>query len=105
MPTMEDSAHDYEEATDGCRLVRATSDNARQGQQVKPDPDVNPLAELDYEEGRRGIGTCRMLLLCERVCALDRDRPKVFRSSFFFGRGSVSLVIPYQLRNEVRPPP
>jgi hypothetical protein len=27
-----------------------TSDNARQWQRIKPDPEVNPLAELDYEE-------------------------------------------------------
>jgi hypothetical protein len=55
MPTMEDSAYAYEEATDGCRLVRTTSDNARQGQRVKPDEELHPLAEFDCEkESTRG---------------------------------------------------
>ena len=42
--------HDYEEATDGCRLVRATSDNARQWQRVKPDKELYPLAEFDCKK-------------------------------------------------------
>ena len=52
MLTEEQAANAYEEVTDGCRrLVRLTSDNARQWQRVKPDEETNPLAELDYEEG------------------------------------------------------
>jgi hypothetical protein len=52
MLTEEQAANVYEEVTDGCRrLVRLTSDNARQWQPVKPDEETNPLAELDYEEG------------------------------------------------------
>ena len=47
MLTEEQSANAYEEATDECRLVRATSDNARQGQRVKPDPEAHALAEFD----------------------------------------------------------
>jgi hypothetical protein len=34
----------------GCRLVRTTSDNARQWQRVKPDPEVHFLAGLDCEK-------------------------------------------------------
>lgn len=52
MLTEEHAAAAYEEATDGCRrLVRATSDNARQGQRVKPDPETSPLAGLEQREG------------------------------------------------------
>jgi hypothetical protein len=52
MLAVENSADAYEEATDGCRhLVRATRDNPRQWQRVKPDPEINPLAEVDWEEG------------------------------------------------------
>jgi hypothetical protein len=52
MLTEEQAANAYEEATDGCRRsVLVTRDNAPQWQRVKPDPEVNPLAELDYEEG------------------------------------------------------
>jgi hypothetical protein len=48
MLTEEQSANAYEEATDGCRrLVRETSDNAPQGQRVKPDPETHALAEFD----------------------------------------------------------
>jgi hypothetical protein len=51
MSTLEDRASAYEEATDGCRhLVLGTRDNARTIHRVKPDPEVNPLAELDYEK-------------------------------------------------------
>jgi hypothetical protein len=51
MPTVEDLAEAYEAATDGCRrLVRATRDNARQWQRIKPDTKTNPLAELDFEQ-------------------------------------------------------
>ena len=52
MLTEEQAANAYEEVTDGCRrLVRVTSDNAPQWQRVKPDEELHPLAELDYEEG------------------------------------------------------
>ena len=58
MLTEEQAANAYEEVTDGCRrLVRVTSDNAPQWQRVKPDEELHPLAELDYEGGRRGIIT------------------------------------------------
>ena len=47
----EDKQNAYAEATDGCRpLVRATRDSARQWQRVKPDPEINPLADLDCEK-------------------------------------------------------
>ena len=47
----EEQAAAYAEATDGCRdsLLRAR-DNARQSQRVKPDPETNPLADLDCEK-------------------------------------------------------
>jgi len=49
--TEEQAAIAYEEATDRCRhLVRATRDNARQCQRVKPDPETNALADLDCEK-------------------------------------------------------
>jgi len=52
MLTLEHSAHDYDEATDGCRrLVRVTRDSARQEQRVKPDLETHPVAAFDYEEG------------------------------------------------------
>ncbi len=42
---------EHAEATDSTRrLVRATRENARRVNRVKPDPEVNPLAELDYEK-------------------------------------------------------
>jgi hypothetical protein len=51
MFTEEDSAGACAEATDSTRrLVRATRDNARQWQRVKPDEEVHPLAELDWEK-------------------------------------------------------
>jgi len=51
MPTLEDRANAYAEATDSTRhLVRATRDNARQWQRVKPDPETNALADLDCEK-------------------------------------------------------
>jgi hypothetical protein len=47
----EQSANAYAEATDGTRRsVLGTRDNARQWHRVKPDEEVHPLAELDYEE-------------------------------------------------------
>jgi hypothetical protein len=47
----EEQAAAYAEATDRCRdsLLRAR-DNARQWQRVKPDPETNPLADLDCEK-------------------------------------------------------
>ena len=51
MLTEEQAAGAYEQATDGCRrLVRLTTDNAPQWQRVKPDPETNPLADLDCEK-------------------------------------------------------
>jgi hypothetical protein len=47
-PTLEHSAHVYEEATDGCRRsLVGTRDNARLWQRVKPDEETNPLAGFD----------------------------------------------------------
>jgi hypothetical protein len=40
---------------------------------VKPDPETNPLADLDCERCRRAMSTSRRLLLCEQVRALDSD--------------------------------
>jgi hypothetical protein len=49
--TEEDGAAAYAEATDSTRhLVRVTQDNARQWHRVKPDPELHPLAELDWEK-------------------------------------------------------
>lgn len=51
MLTEEDRSDAYREATDSTRhLVRWTRDNARQWQRVKPDPETNPLADLDCEK-------------------------------------------------------
>jgi hypothetical protein len=57
------SADAYREMTDSTRdLVRWTRDKARQWQRVKPDEELHPLAELDYEgvanrekEGRASV--------------------------------------------------
>ena len=49
--TEEASAAAYAEATDGCRpSLVGTRDTARQWQRVKPDPETNPLAEIDWEK-------------------------------------------------------
>jgi hypothetical protein len=51
MITEEQFAAAYADATDSTRdLVRWMRDNARREQRVKPDPETNPLAELDYEQ-------------------------------------------------------
>ena len=51
MLTEEEPAAAYEEATDGCRLsALGDRDNARQSRRVKPDPETNPLADLDCEK-------------------------------------------------------
>ncbi len=72
--TEEQAAIAYEEATDGCRhSLLGTRANAQEWQRVKPDPETNPLADLDCERCRRGIIACRRLLLCERVRARDGD--------------------------------
>jgi hypothetical protein len=61
MLTEEEAASAYEEATDGCRrLVCRTQGNARQSRRVKPDPETNPLADLD----------------CEKVPASDEQTPQ-----------------------------
>jgi hypothetical protein len=52
MLTEEQAAAAYAEATDGCRpLVRATPENARHEQRVKPDEESHVLSELDFDEG------------------------------------------------------
>jgi hypothetical protein len=51
MLTQGQAAADYADATDGCRrLVLGTRDNAPHWQRVKPDPETNPLADLDCEK-------------------------------------------------------
>ena len=51
MLTEEQAAAAYQEATDGCRhSLVSTRDNARQWQRVKPDPETNPLADMDCEK-------------------------------------------------------
>jgi len=54
MLTEEQAADAYAEATDSTRStrysVRATRENARQWQRVKPDPETNPFADLDTEK-------------------------------------------------------
>jgi hypothetical protein len=49
--TEEQAAIAYEEATDSCRRSVLTRDNALHWQRVKPDEELHPLAELDFEEG------------------------------------------------------
>ena len=50
--TEEQAAIAYEEATGGCRRsVLGTRNNAPHWQRVKPDEELHPLAELDFEEG------------------------------------------------------
>jgi len=51
MLTEEQAAIAYEEATDGCRSVFGTRDNAPQWRRVKPDLETHPQSEFDYEEG------------------------------------------------------
>ena len=54
MLTEEEAAAAYAEATDSARstryLIRDTRDNAQNSQRVKPDPETNPLADLDCEK-------------------------------------------------------
>lgn len=51
MLTEEQLANAYAEATDGDRrLVQATRDTARHWRRIKPDPETNPLAELDSKK-------------------------------------------------------
>ena len=46
-----DVADAYAEATDGCRyLIPPASHVVRQARRVKPDPETNPLADLDWEK-------------------------------------------------------
>ncbi len=50
MLTEEQAAADYADATDGCRdSLLGTRDNAQKSQRVKPDPETNPLSDLDCE--------------------------------------------------------
>jgi len=42
---------EHAEATDSTRrLIRATRNKAQDWQRIKPDPEVNPLVELDCEK-------------------------------------------------------
>lgn len=51
MLTEEQRADAYREMTDSTRhLVRWTRDNPQRQQRVKPDPETNTLAELDFEK-------------------------------------------------------
>lgn len=51
MLTEEQAAADYADATGGCsHSLVGTLDNARQCQRIKPDPETNPLADLDCEK-------------------------------------------------------
>jgi len=53
--TEEQAAADYTDATDGCRRsALGMRDNAQDWQRVKPDPETNPLADLDCEK----VPTC-----------------------------------------------
>lgn len=46
----QDAADRYAEVTDGCRyLFPPVNHNVNRRQRVKPDPETNPLAEVDYE--------------------------------------------------------
>lgn len=50
----EEQAAAYAEATDSARstryLIRDTRENTRQEKRVKPDEELHPLAELDWEK-------------------------------------------------------
>lgn len=49
MLTEEDRADAYRQMTDSTRhLLRVARDNDWQNHRVKPDPETNPLAELDW---------------------------------------------------------
>jgi hypothetical protein len=51
MRVEEQAASAYELATDGCpHSLVGTRDNAPHWQRVKPDPETNPLADLDCEK-------------------------------------------------------
>jgi len=50
MLSEEQAAADYADATDGFPPSLGTRGNARQWQRVKPDPETNPLADLDCEK-------------------------------------------------------
>ncbi len=64
MPTLQQSTHDYDVATDGCRrVVRGTRDDARREQRVKPDPETHPEAAFDYEEGVLRFSLFDLILL------------------------------------------
>jgi hypothetical protein len=96
MLTEEQAAADYADATDGCRhSLVGTRDNARQWQRVKPDPETNPLAELDWEKKQRGISPCHWLLLHERVRAVDSDH--AFRLQLRCGIVNIRLIHPREL--------
>jgi hypothetical protein len=51
MLTEQQAADAYREMTDSTRdLVRWAGEEPRQRQRVKPDPETNPLADLDCEK-------------------------------------------------------
>lgn len=70
MLTEEQAAEAYREMTDSTRDLLRVRHDARRECRIKPDPEVNPLAELDYEEG----ATWDELVLTtpERVRRTDR---------------------------------
>ena len=71
MLTEEQAASAYEEATDGCRRsVLGVRDNALRWQRVKPDPETNPLADLDCEKMPRWVEqTVQAIPLRASMCA------------------------------------
>ncbi len=81
MPAEEQTAAAYEEATDGCRhSLLGTADSARQLERVKPDPETNPLADLDSEKVSTWddplITTPRRDLCSGRTdCVASEDQP------------------------------
>lgn len=48
--TEEQAADAYAEATDGCRYLFPPGSDFRPRLRVKPDPETNPLADLDCEK-------------------------------------------------------
>jgi len=79
----EQAAADYADATDGCRpSLVGTRDNARLWQRAKPDPETNPLAEIDWEKEptwHEPLVTTPLLHLCSgRIdCTALAIQPRV----------------------------
>jgi hypothetical protein len=51
MLTEKQAAEAYREMSDSTGDLLRVRHDARRERRVKPDPEVNPLAELDYEKG------------------------------------------------------